>query len=88
MADDAAATAVAPATAGPGSRRGDRPELLVQISMVAVIVAVVAGAVVFSWFNRRLAIPDPTTWEPGRLVTATFDPPTNKVELFHNQGDG
>ena len=41
---------------------------------------------VFSWFNRRLAIPDPTTWEPGRLVTATFDPPTNKVELFHNQG--
>jgi hypothetical protein len=88
VADDAAATAVAPATAGPGSRRGDRPELLVQISMVAVIVAVVAGAVVFSWFNRRLAIPDPTTWEPGRLVTATFDPPTNKVELFHNQGDG
>jgi hypothetical protein len=88
VADDAAATAVAPAAAGPGSGRGDRPELLVQISMVAVIVAVVAGAVVFSWFNRRLAIPDPTTWEPGRLVTATFDPPTNKVELFHNQGDG
>lgn len=85
---DAAATEVVPVIDGRGSRRDDRHELRVQISVVAMIVAVVAGAVVFSWFNRRLAIPDPTTWEPGRLVTATFDPPTNKVELFHNQGDG
>ncbi|MBK6856653.1 MAG: hypothetical protein IPG97_08940 [Microthrixaceae bacterium] len=69
---------------GPGGRR----EQAVQIVLVAVVAAVVAGAVVFSWFNRRLLIPDPTTWEEGRLVTSTFDPPTNKVELFHNQGDG
>lgn len=70
------------------SGRGERREQAVQIVLVAVVVAVVAGAVVFSWFNRRLLIPDPTTWEKGRLVTSTFDPPTNKVELFHNQGDG
>ena len=69
---------------GPGGRR----EQAVQIVLVAVVAAVVAGAVVFSWFNRHLLIPDPTTWEEGRLVTSTFDPPTNKVELFHNQGDG
>lgn len=60
----------------------------VEIILVATVAVLVASSVVFSWFNRRLLIPDPSTWEKGRLVTAVFDPPTSPVELFHNQGDG
>lgn len=55
---------------------------------MGLLALVVAGSIVFTWFNRRLVLPDPATWIEGRLVTATFDPPTSPVELFHNQGDG
>lgn len=65
-----------------------RDDLAARVMVVVVISLVVAMAVVFSWFNRRLLIPDARNWERGLLVTRTFDPPTNKVELFHNQGDG
>ncbi len=55
---------------------------------MALVALVLAGAVVGGWFNRNFLYPDPATWQKGRLISAAYDPPVDKVGLYMNQGDG
>lgn len=59
-----------------------------RIAAASMVALVLASLVLTQWFNRGFLLPDPTTWDKGRLLTASYDPPTRPVELFMNQGDG
>ncbi len=59
-----------------------------RIVAASLVALVLASLVLTQWFNRGFLIPDPTHWEKGQLLTASYDPPTRPVELFMNQGDG
>ena len=59
-----------------------------QVALVAVLALVLASLVVGGWFHRAFLLPDPTTWQRGRVVSAAYDPPDQVVELYFDQGDG
>ena len=61
-----------------------RPEPAIrrQLVLMALVALVLAGAVVGGWFNRNFLYPDPATWQQGRLISAAYDPPVDKVGLY------
>lgn len=55
---------------------------------MAIAGLLFAALVLGGWFHRGFFLPDPATYEVGRTVAATYDPPDQVVELYFNQGDG
>lgn len=56
--------------------------------MVVLVGLVLSTLVVMAWFNRPFTYPSTDTWQTGRLLSDSYDPPDRPAELFQNQGDG
>ena len=69
---------------GRSARTGDRGLFV----LLGILSLVLSAAVVAGWFHRTVEMPDAQTWISGRLVSATYDPPDQLVELYLDQGDG
>lgn len=81
---------VEPARSDDRARRASAPdsEAQRQVCIVVIFGLVFATIVLGAWFDRGFLMPDPASWEQGRIISAAYDPPDEVVELYFNQGDG